>query len=237
MSAIPSHNKDPAFDFYCDLRCEALNTAHLLPSAKFDSYVRRNFLDLYDLGEFKRVSRLYNNYHAKKLRLFKKISKWCRFGACYFLTLTFSDDTLSSTSALSRRRYVSRFLGSLDSYYIANVDFGDEKEREHFHAFIILKDSAKYYETKIIRNRLHVKSEIFDYWNRYGFYSACPVLPQEEDRVRLSKYIAKLSNHALKQSTDQKLIYCRKLPEWLKENHRYELMLVRSGVTFEKELL
>lgn len=129
----------------------------------------------------KEAIRLNNAYYSRKRRLQKHISNLFSKGKCYFLTLTFRDDVLASTSFNTRRQYVYRFLKSLSSNYVANVDYGSEYDREHYHAIIV----CDYY---------HPGS-----W-RYGFdfFEVCK--SQVKDTVKLSKYISKLTNHAYKES-------------------------------------
>lgn len=134
-----------------------------------------------------------------------------------FLTLTFSDYTLSNTTEQTRRRYVTRFLSSFSSDYIANIDFGKKNGREHYHA---------------VANALAP----LEAWSKYGYILSEYVkdakidckprnvpkrykdLPPDEqrrlmsldDEKRISKYIAKLSNHALKETNRRSvLIYSK----------------------------
>lgn len=127
----------------------------------------------------------------------------------YFGTLTFNDETLQKTSEKTRRRYVSYYLKSISCDYIANIDFGDKEkniqsnEREHYHC-LIATDSKP------------------TSW-KYGFCKFELVGTSETDMKRVSKYIAKLTNHSLKVERTGKakrLIYSRKNnhpPFWLFE--------------------
>ena len=45
-----------------------------------------------------------------------------------FLTLTFTEEVLSTTSQSTRRQYVSRLLGAFKVPYIANIDFGNSED-------------------------------------------------------------------------------------------------------------
>ena len=76
----------------------------------------------------------YERVKRLKDRIFFMLS----MGKCIFGTLTFNDRALK-TSSETRRRYVTRFLNDFDVPYIANIDFGAEKGREHYH-FVILKE-------------------------------------------------------------------------------------------------
>ena len=109
-----------------------------------------------------------------------------------FLTLTFTDKALSETSALTRRRMVSRFLRSFNAPYVANIDFGvdDSKtKREHYHAVI--------------------GSQSIDYslWP-YGAVNGKRIKVKNDKA--LAKYVSKLSNHAIKeQARRSALLYSR----------------------------
>lgn len=118
----------------------------------------------------------------------------------YFATLTFTDDVLASTSAETRRRYVTRALKSVSSRYMANIDFGKQNGREHYHT-VFLAD----------------KIETLDNVWTYGFSNIKIVrLPNQDDTddrtaLRLSKYVAKISNHSVKETThNSRLITSRK---------------------------
>ena len=69
--------------------------------------------------------------------LFHKIQDALINYRCSFLTLTFSDTTLERTSEETRERYIKNYLKRETAFYIVNKDYGSEKKREHYHAFII----------------------------------------------------------------------------------------------------
>ena len=130
----------------------------------------------------------------RSFRLKAKIGGLLESGTCYFLTLTFSDDTLSETSRQTRRKYVTLFLKSISEKYVANIDFGEQNGREHYHA-VVLAD----------------KVSLSD-WEQYGFGNAKKVR-KKTDNVALGKYIGKLTNHAIKATTKgNRAIYSRNTP-------------------------
>lgn len=110
-----------------------------------------------------------------------------------FLTLTFTNKVLRSTSKQTRRRYVSRFLRSISINYVANIDYGKKKGREHYHALV------------------QVDSIDHTLWS-YGAINFERVYNESTlDSERLSSYIAKLTNHAIKKTTKREhLIYPKK---------------------------
>lgn len=116
-------------------------------------------------------------------------------GNVRFLTLTFTDDVLNNTTYDTRRQYVRRFLKRYASNFVANVDYGDDTGREHYHA---------------VCNTDH---DLTDVW-QFGFSKVQKVSPFDKDAEKLSRYISKLSMHAVKHTTQQgiaqpKLIYSR----------------------------
>lgn len=146
------------------------------------------------INEYKECLKLNDSHYRRVKRLKERIKDMLLEGSCLFLTLTFNDDTLNNTTDLQRRTFVSRYLKQFNCKYIANVDFGSKNHREHYHA--------------VIRS----ESILFDSWRRYGNIN-CERIRQrslEKDQTRLAKYVAKLSNHAIKETTKRSsLIYSR----------------------------
>lgn len=131
------------------------------------------------------------SYHRTK-RLKTKIQRMISNGKCIFLTLTFTDKVLETTSENTRKRYVARALKEMSDTYIANIDYGKKNEREHYHA-IVLADKVSQKQWK------------------YGNLDFERVRAnQETSPVKLAKYITKLTNHAIKETVRQnRLIYSR----------------------------
>jgi len=130
--------------------------------------------------------------YKRKQRVSERIGSYIRIGHCVFLTLTFNNETLSNTSVETRRKYVRRFLKKNCVAYVANIDFGGKNGREHYHALVV-GDKIDYRE-----------------WQKNGAVHGERVRSTNNDVERTCKYVAKLSNHALK--TDGKaprLIYSR----------------------------
>lgn len=137
------------------------------------------------------AERIVNADNARRKRLRARIDSMFDKGKVVFLTLTFNDEVLSSTSSQSRRDYVRKFLKSVSKEYVGNVDYGAENGREHYHA-VILTDI-----------------DDFSSWT-YGFYKALTVRKDGVDALRVAKYISKLTNHAIKETTKRNaLIYSR----------------------------
>lgn len=145
-------------------------------------------IDNYDIND--NHLKEYYKYKQRIKTLKRRITELIAFSSCSFLTLTFNNDCLNKTSFETRKRYVKKFLNSISDYYIANVDYGKENGREHYHVIIEGID--------------------FDFTNwHYGFYKCIKIRNDYMSVVKLTKYINKLSNHAFKETTDKKIIYSR----------------------------
>lgn len=141
--------------------------------------------------ELKECEKINHAWFERVKRLKDRVSTILLNGDSSFITLTFTNDVLSSTSAETRRRYVARYCKSFGVPYVANIDFGSDNHREHYHV--------------IIATRVCCKE-----WS-YGFQDIEPVRTNtDKDVICLSKYISKLTNHAIKETTKrQSLIYSR----------------------------
>lgn len=155
------------------------------------NFIRDNNLSL---DEWKRLYDLNHNRYKRVQRLKMKVADLVFNGDAIFLTLTFNDETLSKTSVETRRRYVSRFLKTQCKTYVANIDFGEKKGREHYHAIVCP-----------IGLSIDLKS-----WP-YGAINAKRIHASDIDLTRTTKYITKLTSHAIKDSTGHayRIIYSR----------------------------
>lgn len=158
----------------------------LVASSNYDTFMTQ-------YGYYSKVAHQMNDNAYKRVQRVKEhVSNVIKDGKAIFLTLTFTDDVLASTNALTRRRYVSRFLKMNSSVYVANLDFGKKKEREHYHAL--------------------VKADKVDFtqWHIYGAIKSERVRNSDADVARTSKYTVKLTRHALKETAkNPRLIYSR----------------------------
>lgn len=158
--------------------------------------IRQSLLDDALPLTFETVTAINRSRFRRAKNVKQKIEYIVTKGVAYFYTFTFDDFTLANTSEKTRRTYISRLLKDNANYYVANIDFGKEKGREHYHA---------------ISNALINQSQ----WN-YGFIKRIPIGTSEKDFTKVSKYITKLTNHALKASTSgnsrfRSIIYSRQI--------------------------
>jgi len=159
------------------------------------------FLKHYGFDIFRTCANFEKSRRERAKRCRTKIEKTVLSDNCYFVTLTFTDEVLGKTSEATRRRYVARCLSSCSRTYVANIDYGDTTHREHYHALLEAEERPTLKEWK----------------ERYGFVKIQKVRNTEKDLVKVAKYTAKLSAHALKASTAKggavkapRLIYSRK---------------------------
>jgi len=135
--------------------------------------------------EFKECIKINNASYKRVQRLRERVSRIVASPNGYlFLTMTFTNDVLASTNAKTRRDYARLFLSSICDDYVGNIDFGDEHEREHYHAIV----NIGFVDHSLWKyGNLDFKSRYFG--------------NDDLQTVRMSKYVTKLSNHAIKEST------------------------------------
>lgn len=160
--------------------------------------IESEYCDLYDEYGAKFIHECHkiNQASFKRVqRLKDRITRYINMGTSIFVTLTFKNEVLDLTSEATRRKYVQRCLKLNSDYYVANIDYGvDDRytHREHYHAIVVC-------------DRFNKKT-----WDDYGF-SLCEVVHKTSDETKLAKYITKLCNHAIKDSTKRACyIYSRK---------------------------
>lgn len=144
-----------------------------------------------DIGSINlhQCQKIDHNKYKRTTRLRNRVSSLIKSGQAYFITLTFRDDVLESTSEDTRRQFVRRFLKQYSSEYVANIDYGKTTEREHYHA---------------------ITNCNIEKWP-YGFSLSKAIAPNLESETKLPMYITKLTHHALKKTVrGSSLIYSRK---------------------------
>lgn len=142
--------------------------------------------------EDSKLERILKNRYAKVSRIKKRfVYLIVKYKYHYFCTFTFDDDLIEKCDR-TKRDLIKSSLMSFDSdvSYILNVDYGSKTEREHYHCIVATNNPTNL--------RQHLK-EI------YPCRSGCKfVSTSSNDIKRLSKYINKLSNHCIKDSTKGK---------------------------------
>jgi len=178
----------------------------------------RQIIDQIPQQDYDDSMRIINNNKNKTNRIRKRIEtmliqlKFYDNLKAYFITLTWSDKTLENTNEYTRHQKIYRTLKNIPGVidYVANIDYGKENEREHYHGIILVNENFETKKTKV--NNLYFKS--MPVWDKNGF-SRLDEIKVPNDKA-LSKYINKLTNHAKKDTTKkQRVIYCKdaKYPE------------------------
>lgn len=139
------------------------------------------------------ANRLYSEGINPALENKKVISRWKKSQRlkpaiaymlnfpCIFLTFTFSDESLAYHPRY-RAASVKSFLDLYSDLYVYNKDFGKLNGREHYHALIVA-DRVDYSVYKL------------------GIINGERVRNCKSSEKRLRRYIAKITNHAVKDVT------------------------------------
>lgn len=155
-------------------------------SKKVAEEIYNDILEKFDFKVIREVQKINQQFYQRTKRLKDKIENLITKNDCLFLTLTFNDEFLSTTKSSYRKQCIRRFLKQFNADYIANIDFGKKNGREHYHAII---------SVDFIDNKLY----------KYGAINFKHIL-KTSDTIKLAKYISKLTNHAVKESTKRNVI-------------------------------
>lgn len=196
-------------------------------------------LNFYDLKDYKvnlkahdpifnYVEKQNNNCSNRKHRLSERIKTYMR--CCdikelghktdkilMFASFTINDSHIDKYENNPKLfiKYMQTFIKKIAISYIGNIDYGDEKERLHFHAIILLNKNmvgklqltSEQKRTLFDRDLKADKQEyyylILPHQDRYklGFYSLREIKNGVSDVDKLSSYITKLTRHSFKAST------------------------------------
>lgn len=152
------------------------------------------FKDGVSFEEYKPYQKIINARYCKSSRIKKRLVYLItHFDYLFFCTFTF-DDLLLSKCDRTKRDYIKYTLNnfSSDIHYILNVDYGKKNEREHYHCIVATNFNLD------LRKYLKENYRCFTSCDRIGTSS--------NDIKRLSKYINKLTNHCIKNTTKNKRI-------------------------------
>lgn len=139
-------------------------------------------------------ARLVESRYKKRKRIENHVKRLILNNKAIFVTLTFNNETLEKYDSKKRRRLIQRYLKSNCKEYVANIDFGEDNGREHYHAIVSNDINLKQYKLGAI-NVEHIRAS-------------------QKSIEKTSKYINKLTSHALKEySIDTRLIFSRKVIE------------------------
>lgn len=218
LEAVNAYNLAVFADFKLHSTGEVITRRDSFESE--DISVFRSFLlSRWSEAEISSAQRELKNYYKRVVRLRSRIKRILRFPSPVFVTFTFTDEVLSSTSPDSRRQYVRRFLSKHAAEYVANIDFGEKNHREHYHAVCSEPLPLSEWSYGLINAECVLTSRTVSVvpkrFSHLPEDEANRLLDLEAEK-RLSKYVAKLTNHALKETADSsRLIYSRsKLPDY-----------------------
>ena len=140
-----------------------------------------------------KYERILSARYMKVSRVKKRVVYlMARFKYVWFCTFTFDNYYINKCDRTKRDLIKNTLSLISDVHYILNVDYGSKTEREHYHCILGT-------------NYILDVNQIFQ--EKYPcFCSALKVRSTEDDYNRLSKYINKLSNHCIKESTKNKRI-------------------------------
>ena len=171
-------------------RATLVSTGEVIPSSLDYETAKKERSSLIekDAKAFHEAEKINHASYYRTKRLRERLGSFLtEDGSCLFLTLTFTDTTLSSTSEKERRVLITRFLKRCGGRYVANKDFGRKNGREHYHA-VVKADKIDFTE-----------------WHKYGAIH-CEVVHRPNSNAKLSRYISKLTNHATKKTTKRSVI-------------------------------
>lgn len=168
--------------------------------------IERDYPTLYE-----ELIRIVNADRQRRLRLKNRISGILNKGNAYFVTLTFTDETLSNTQPHIRRKYVRELIKTISNDYVGNIDYGKKNGREHYHV-VLHTEQLQGIQYKYFRGSGYScdYALALDSWSKYGKYFIKQCGNDESDSTALAKYTCKLTNHAIKETTKRNaLIYSR----------------------------
>lgn len=156
----------------------------------------------------------------KRERLYNRVKKMIYTKRAIFLTLTFNDRTLERTSKATRQRYIREYLNSQTAEYIANIDYGKNKGREHYHAIAIkttLSDVAPRFQP--FKDKIDLSAYKYGEIDAYFLVNKWNIKTQDG----FKKISEKMTAHFIKDTTKrEKIIFSRRTPSNKEQIRRLE---------------
>lgn len=154
--------------------------------------------------EYCEVDKLLQKQHSRRKRIRKYIRSMIDhrgYNIPCLVSLTFTDDVLSSTSESTRKQYVRDYLNSIFPDWFACIDFGKSHGREHYHAICLFPFNLGFY-TFYKKRKLFMLPCSPSYDWPYGFYSIRPLEVDACDVYKTLNYAFKSSSYAFKSADD-----------------------------------
>lgn len=223
-------NNRENYDLY--VQCQKKLYAYCVDKCSYEEYL--NSLEVLKLlqdnqEEYEEYGRISHARYSRVSRLKKRIADIIVGHNALFLTLTFTDEKLANTIPSFRRKAVQRFLKQFNVAYVGNIDFGKKNHREHYHAVIRI-DKIDYSLWKYgaihglkIRNSVKVDEETGEL--------SC------EDITKLARYVAKLTNHAIKETTKRSVIIYSRNNSCAKREKSEKEVINRMSIYNDEPLL
>lgn len=168
-----------------------------LDNTYFDLLLQYGYKDIQEARKINKAS----FYRVRRLK--NRVADMLTKGHCIFATFNFTDDVLNNTNEETRRKYVRRYLKHFNCDYVANIDFGSDKEYKDRKGNIRKATSREHYHALICIDKMPLE------WP-HGYQFLEHVRLKDKCDIKLSKYISKLTNHAIKETTRRScLIYSR----------------------------
>ena len=149
---------------------------------KYKAQPEKSFEEIQSADDYELCKKLLRSRKDKTQRLKKRLSIMFQ-KPCLFLTLTFDNFYIALPFSENRER-VRRFLKSLGCAYVANADWGKENGRLHFHAVVQLN---------------HIDFNLWKFGNMA--FQKIYISHTDESKIRLARYMIKLTFHSVKSST------------------------------------
>lgn len=175
-----------------------------LNKAKYFYDVANKELSIYSDVYIKEAEKVNNATYKRNTRLQQKAREIITTGRAIFLSLTFHDDIFKSMNKETRRRMITRFLKKTCKSYVANIDYGGKNGREHYHALVEpIQDKINEKDYRNMFPKSSIKFELVNLNKKQN---------QDIDITakKIAKYTSKLTNHAIKETTQQnRIIYSK----------------------------
>lgn len=189
----------------------------------YNKYKRFCFENGLEVKKNKKLESILSSRYQKVSRIKKRfIYLIARYSYLYFITFTLDDDHINLCDR-SRKDMIKSSLYSFSSdiKYICNIDYGKTTERLHYHCIVATNDN------KDLSKHLESAYPCFTYTEQIRL--------SKTDLKRTSKYINKLSNHAIKDSTKRsRVLYNFKGYDTFDKNYAHVLYFYdtqRLGLT------
>lgn len=165
-----------------------------------------------DTDELESYLQMKKSKHTQRTRMRRHIEFYLKNDDydLIFATFTFNDESVNLKSETRRKKLLESLKNcSLIDDYICNIDYGKEKEREHYHEIIFVKKGAIDYQFKKTGRSWYIENMPIDYTMGFTYFEK--VGNDKNDNDRVASYVAKLNMHALKVK-QSRLIVKRKSP-------------------------